>query len=293
MIITKFEEIFQYEKFPVEYECFKQMQSYSGEEIKYVAVPWTQIMNSSWLNFPNKRPTEQYFKELSDIVLPDGNNVTVCQHDDYMQLIPLFKHMNIKKVFSPLHNVSNRDTGGILILPISFTCSFNFEERDTKDIDMSFVGTTTSHPIRQRMSERINGPGIIYRNEYHVDSNFFFVENYKRDKENEFKDILERSRFSICPRGSSPSSVRFWESLAAGAIPILVSDYWALPEWNWEDTMIKIPEAQFEHLNYEDLKGIINSITSEKEQSMRNNCRLAYDKFGQKNYKEYILSKTL
>jgi hypothetical protein len=293
MIITKFEEIFQYEKFPVEYECFKQMQSYSGEGVTYVAVPWTQIMNSSWLNFPNKRPTEQYFKELSDIVLPDGNNVTVCQHDDYMQLIPLFKHMNIKKVFSPLHNIGNRDTGGILVLPISFTCSFNFEERDAKDIDMSFVGTTTSHSIRHKMSQRINGPGIIYRNEYHVDSNFFFVEDYKKDKENEFKDILERSRFSICPRGSSPSSVRFWESLAAEAIPILISDYWALPEWNWDDTIIRIPEQEFENMNYESLESIIKDISEEKENQMRLNCKNAYQKFGQHNFGEYILSNTI
>lgn len=293
MIITKFEEIFQYEKFPVEYECFKQLSKISGGDIKYLAVPWTQIMNSGWLDFPNKRPTEQYFKELHDVRLSDGKNVTVCQHDDYMQLIPLFKYMNVNTVFSPLHDSRNIHTGGINIIPIAFTCSFNFDKSVKKDLMMSFIGTPTSHPIRQRMSNRINGPGIIYRNEYHVDSSFFFVDNYRQDREQEFKQILEKSRFSICPRGSSPSSVRFWESLAAEAIPILISDYWVLPEWNWDETIIRISEQEFENMNYESLESIIKDISEEKETQMRLNCKNAYQKFGQHNFGEYILSNTI
>ena len=293
MIISRFEEIFPYEKFPVEYKCYQQFKNEPVAGINYVAVPWTQIMNSSWLDFPNKKSTAQYFQELQNIRLPDGNNVTVCQHDDYMQLLPLFKHMNINKVFSPLHDVTNKDTLGIDIVPIAFTCGFQFQPNKDRDIHFSFVGTTTSHPIRTRMSNRIHGDGIIYRDSYHVDSNFFFVDNYKQNKEEEFQSILERSRFSLCPRGSSPSSVRFWESLAAGAIPILISDNWALPEWDWDNTIVKIPEDNFEKLDYNGIVSILDVISHEKEQDMRKNCLLAYEKFKQENYQEYILEHTL
>jgi hypothetical protein len=290
MIISKFEEIFPYEKFPVEYKCYQQFLINPSpiDGINYLAIPWTQILNSSWLNFPNKKSTDYYFNELNKIPPLQGRSVTVCQHDDYLMLLPFFQHLNIHTVFSPLHNKTNAQTLGIHIKPIAFTCAFEFIERP-KDIHFSFVGTPTSHHIRQRMSERIHGEGIIYRGEYHVDSQFFFVENYKSDKEKEYQEVLERSRFSLCPRGSSPSSVRFWESLSAGAIPILISDNWVLPEWDWKNTIVQISEDAFEKLDYEGIRGILSSISEEKETEMRQNCKLAYEKFNQNNYQKYIL----
>ena len=61
-MVSYFTDIFKYEKFPVEYECYKQLKD---QDINYVAVPWTQILNTHWLNFPNKQPIEYYLKILS------------------------------------------------------------------------------------------------------------------------------------------------------------------------------------------------------------------------------------
>lgn len=286
MIYSYFEEIFPYDKFPVEYLCFQQLRE--QKNINYIAIPWTQIMNSSWLDFPNKKPTQYYFDEISKLNIQQKNNFTICQHDDYMMLIDMFKHLNISSVFSPLHDKNNIITEGISILPIAFTCSFNFNNYRNKDIPVSFVGTYTSHPIRGRMFNRINDKNIIYRHSYHIDSNSFSVDNYRKKEENEYQDILERSRFSLCPRGSSPSSVRFWESLSAGAIPILISDNWVLPDWDWDNTIIVISESDFDNLSYDDITNIVNKIPEEKEKAMRKNCLKAYQQFGQDNFKNYI-----
>jgi hypothetical protein len=286
MIYSYFEDIFPYDKFPVEYSCFQQLKN--EENINYIAIPWTQILNSNWLDFPNKKPMQYYINEISKLNIEQENNFTICQHDDYMMLIDVFKHLRISTVFSPLHDKNNIATDGINIIPIAFTCSFIFDNLRNKDIPISFVGTYTSHPIRSRMSNRINNKNIIYRDSYHIDSNSFSVENYRQKEEKEYQDILERSRFSLCPRGSSPSSVRFWESLSAGAIPILISDNWVLPDWDWGNTILSIPEDDFENLSYNELIDIIDKIPQEKEASMRVNCLKAYQEFNQCNFKNYI-----
>jgi hypothetical protein len=286
MIYSYFEDIFPYDKFPVEYSCFQQLKN--EENINYIAIPWTQILNSNWLDFPNKKPMQYYINEISKLNIEQENNFTICQHDDYMMLIDVFKHLRISTVFSPLHDKNNIATDGINIIPIAFTCSFIFDNLRNKDIPISFVGTYTSHPIRSRMSNRINNKNIIYRDSYHIDSNSFSVENYRQKEEKEYQDILERSRFSLCPRGSSPSSVRFWESLSAGAIPILISDNWVLPDWDWGNTILSIPEDDFENLSYNELIDIIDKIPQEKEASMRVNCLKAYQEFNQNNFKNYI-----
>ena len=287
MIYEYFTDLFPYEKFPVENECFKQLKD--NKEINYIAVPWTQILNTTWINYPNAKSLDYYLKVLSEEKISQQNNFTVCQHDDYMTLSSYFKHLNITKVFTPLHDINN-NINDIKILPIAFTSLFDFNDVN-KDILFSFVGTSTSHHIRQRMKQRINGENIIYRDSYHVDPNIFNnPTNLKEKEESEYKTILERSKYTLCPRGSSPSSVRFWESLHAGCIPILISDNWLLPEWDWSKTIIKIKESVFETLSYDDIKNYLNSISPEKEKEMRDNCKKAYDKFKMQNYSEYIIN---
>ena len=288
MLVSNFEEIFQFEKFPVEYLCYQQFLEDIPEDFIYVAIPWTQILNSGWLDFPHKKSFNFYMEELLKMKLPEGPKITVCQHDDYLRLLPIFRHLGIEVVFSPLHNVRNVHTLDIKILPIPFNCNFDFDTSREKDILVSFVGTPTSHPIRTRMANRIKGDGIIYRSTYHVDSNFFYTENYKQKEEEEFKDVMERSRFSLCPRGSSPSSVRFWESLNAGAIPILISDEWALPEWDWDNTIVRISELKFELMTYSDICDLLSKINEDQELMMRNNCLKAASIFDKARFSEYI-----
>ena len=284
MVYSFFEDIFEYEKFPVELECYKQLKD--EKSINYVAVPWTQILNSHWLDFPNRKSRDYYLRELSDFKMEQNNNFTICQHDSYMLLENYFKHLKIDKVFSPLHDTSKK-IDGVKIYPISFTSMWNFKDV-FKDVLFSFMGTYTSHPIRERMLHRISGQNVIYRDEYHVRHDTFKVKSVNQKAESDYKSLLERSRFSLCPRGSSPSSVRFWESIHAGAIPILISDNWYLPEWDWDNTIVKIKESDFESMNYEDIANILSNITLNRENIMRDNCRKAFESFRLSKYKDYI-----
>jgi hypothetical protein len=67
-----------------------------------------------------------------------------------------------------------------------------------------------------------------------------------------YQEILLRSKFVLCPRGKGTSSIRLYETLAAGRVPVIIADDWVEPngpEWascslRWpESAVAKLPEA--------------------------------------------------
>lgn len=44
-----------------------------------------------------------------------------------------------------------------------------------------------------------------------------------------YNQVLSDSVFSLCPEGAGPNTLRIWESLAVGAIPVIMADTWQLP----------------------------------------------------------------
>ncbi len=276
-----FDDIFKYERFPVEYECYKQLKEC---DVNYIAIPWTQILNSHWLNFPNKQPRETYLRYLSKQKITQQNNFTVCQHDSYKQLQNYYKHLNITKVFAcAAYDYDIID--GVEIIPMPYINTFKFIST-RKDILVSFLGSVT-HDIRDTIKRHILNKNIIFRDTYHITSDFF-SSNIKTPYEQEYVQTLSQSRFSLCPRGSNPNSVRFWESLAAGAIPILISDNYKLPEWDWDNTIIRIKESDLSTFDYNKLEKMLNNV--EDEEKRRENCLKAYNHFKHENYKSYIFS---
>jgi hypothetical protein len=60
----------------------------------------------------------------------------------------------------------------------------------------------------------------------------------------EYVATLRRSVFSLCPSGSGPNSIRLWESLGFGCIPVILSDSLRLPgdADEWELATVRVPE---------------------------------------------------
>ena len=74
---------------------------------------------------------------------------------------------------------------------------------------------------------------------------------YERDAQTvealytQFKEVLGRTRFALCPRGYSASSMRLFEAMQAGCVPVLISDRIVLPEGpDWEAFCVRVPEAE-------------------------------------------------
>ena len=149
-----------------------------------------------------------------------------------------------------------------------------------KDIFYSFIGNASprTHPLRQALLRMplLENCVIKARETWHFHVSIELKEEYKK----EYQDVLARSRYSLCPRGAGPGTIRFWESLRAGAIPVVFADDLALPaEVNWDDCIIRIPEKDLYLLN-----NILQAITPERETQLRENCCKVYELFSGENF---------
>jgi hypothetical protein len=78
--------------------------------------------------------------------------------------------------------------------------------------------------------------------------------------EEEYKLNLADTIFSLCPSGSGPNSIRIWESMSFGCIPVILADTLDLPDikgLNYDDIFITWPEKDIDIL-YDYLKEFDN-----------------------------------
>jgi len=87
-----------------------------------------------------------------------------------------------------------------------------------------------------------------------------------------YNQVLSDSIFSLCPSGAGPNSLRLWESLAIGSIPVILSDDYELPEiknltqgldLSWKDAVIIFPEKEIDKLEQ-----YLRSIPSAQREKM-------------------------
>jgi hypothetical protein len=66
------------------------------------------------------------------------------------------------------------------------------------------------------------------------------------DRKRQYKEVLNQSIFSLCPSGAGPNTIRLWESIRLGAIPVVISDQCLLPGdvTLWRRASVLIPETQ-------------------------------------------------
>ena len=71
--------------------------------------------------------------------------------------------------------------------------------------------------------------GINYFLDISVEQFHHLPKHIQDAKKSEFVDIMAQSVATLCPRGFGVQSIRFYETLSAGRIPILISDHYVLP----------------------------------------------------------------
>jgi hypothetical protein len=139
-------------------------------------------------------------------------------------------------------------TGSYTLYPDQYSNPFikahRISDNDFSDKEylFSFIGRD-SHSIRR----------IIFNLEYArqdiliEDSSSFKLwatecEDKKLGKQQYYYDKLLRSKFSLCPRGVGPCSLRLFESMMLQVAPVIISDAWKFPKgpkWNEFSIVIK------------------------------------------------------
>jgi hypothetical protein len=126
---------------------------------------------------------------------------------------------------------------------------------DKIDLDTNFIGTM-SHQVRYDLIQSVmneDGLNFLIRFPNTTDwgcanTSYLHMDDpaKKRKLERLFLGAMQRSWTTLCPRGMGSSSIRFYETMCLGRIPVHVSDAYRLP---FEDTIdyaefcLFIPEA--------------------------------------------------
>ena len=75
-------------------------------------------------------------------------------------------------------------------------------------------------------------------------SNYDLNLNHEHINKTEYyNEVLLKSIFTLAPSGTGPNSIRFWEALGAGSIPVLLADTLELPKHDlWDEAILTIHE---------------------------------------------------
>lgn len=290
-LIKKYNLFWQY---PVITELNVFRQQINNEN--YIGLPWATIIDKK-INITN------LIYELKS-KLKDKEYITCCQHVSFRKIIPILKLLNIKVLYASHKIINEEYINDIKIIAIPLY-AVNIEDvsknKEFKNIDFiniernllySFIGGYNKNwyltDIRQRIynMKHPKNTMVRYTGEWHFEKIVYEHQvkllklsdkdiNSHNNKTRLYNLILLKSKYSLCPSGSGPNSIRFWESLGCGSIPILLADTYDLPKHNlWDKAVIRVDEK-----NLEDIPDILNKITNEEENKMRENCLKIYNDF--------------
>ena len=226
-----------------EYNIFNLLKK--NPPMNYFAFPWASYIDNKHI----RKYNQLYGVIDSQIEINSKRETiyfTVCQHIRFREIMHLFQALNIKYIFTP-HKVQKdaelEEKYNVTIIPISlYPIHYNVKQINdniNKKYLASFVGAYNDvsymSQIRKKMIEQYSDNEDIlikHTNEWHFQSHVYkkTIRDDLGPKELTYKEILSESKFSLCPSGSGPNSIRLWESLSYGSIPVILSDSLILPD---------------------------------------------------------------
>lgn len=231
---------------------------------------------------------------------------TVCQHALWYKLITLWETLGIDHVyvshltnnfphdskikFYPWHligcNAENPKRNEELMIKSTkqkkYLCSFigchkdNYRSSIRKDLHELYLSNKNNQIYLDIYNEWFFHD-IVYKNQIagiHIDTPSIEQYQFQTIKYNQ---LLSDSIFSFCPEGYGPNTIRLWESMSIGSIPVLFENDWVRPQiegMDWDDFSITIRTTEFK-----DTFDILKCVTLSKIDEFKMNAINAYNKF--------------
>jgi hypothetical protein len=133
--------------------------------------------------------------------------------------------------------------------PIRYNEQVQYFDACDADLLWGFVGGITSG-IRGRLAKEFadkQEKGSFFRIQAGPWDQMF--DRTGVDKKIEYADALRRCRFFLCPRGNGIGSVRLFETMQAGRVPVIISDQFVLPRGiDWGSCSIVIRERDIAYI---------------------------------------------
>jgi hypothetical protein len=244
--------------------------------VRYVAYPWATLIDKLNTDAPDAQDELKRFHRFCTQIPRDGERFTICQHILMRRFEHLFRLAKIDHVFwshttrADLAANNGRRPGlyPFPLYPAQMTTEFLAPPDHARRYLFSFVGashndfylTDIRHHIVHILGDDPRGQ-VVERDQWHYHDVVYEqqvlgrnpagapgAQPQRQSDAQEFVGVLRDSVFSLCPSGSGPNSIRLWESIAAGAIPVILSDTYAPPgdQRLWEAAALfceETPEA--------------------------------------------------
>lgn len=261
----------------------------------YIPLPWATYVDKKQFPEPYLVRVKSLISQYKDIAKTNGYSLkihSVCQHIHWVRMLEKAEWLGITDFY-----LSHKDSKseaiqeeigttlnlhGWTLIAVNYEAPERSEGMERKSMTernllASFIGAHMKHyrnDSRIRMFEAAKACGrddifVDLGNEWHFNKVVYEeqvlnkeIESHHIDEHHKrtfrYNAILSDSKFSLCPEGAGPNTLRFWESIAVGSIPVIFSsDLSAFTETRlgkelldsvivWEDP---INDALFEHLS--------------------------------------------
>ncbi|MBL4919359.1 exostosin domain-containing protein [Szabonella alba] len=235
-----------------------------GQGGQYIAYPWATLIDKIQKNTPDADLHLDRFEQFCALLPEGGRKITVCQHIHGRKLTDLFRQAGITDVFwshaTPEDAAASAAGAGeddlrihpFPLYPVQVPAALPEAGPDAdatpRPYLFSFIGaranqyylTEARNWILDLLKDDPRGL-ILGRDSWHYQKVVYELQIKGAATQDDapalvdvsasdqFRASLLQSTFSLCPAGSGPNSIRLWESLGAGAIPVILADSWAPP----------------------------------------------------------------
>jgi hypothetical protein len=118
---------------------------------------------------------------------------------------------------------------------------------ETRDLLFSFVGAGNNASVRRRVLGLRHSRAFCEDTSAHAQTVWHHGKDAIDRFAHSYAQVLARTKFALCPRGVGASSMRVFESMRAGCVPVIISDAWVPPTGpDWSAFSIRVPEATVE-----------------------------------------------
>jgi hypothetical protein len=107
----------------------------------------------------------------------------------------------------------------------------------------SFVGSSDNASIRKKIGKLNHKRCYVEDVSRHPGNLFGQADEVYEEHKKSYFDSIRLSKFILCPRGKAPSTIRLFETMKAGRVPVIIADQWVAPlEIDWNKFSVFVPE---------------------------------------------------
>ena len=234
----------------------------------YVGFPWASLID----HLNNGTSKGRQLLQALDALLPQlqgyRRRFTTCQQLFFQQYRWLLDRTGITDVFWPHATIYDDDPSLRIhpfpLFPVNWQAPADPEA--TRDLLYSFIGARATRLYlsnsRDLILESLIGlPGaLVHGNDHWFYEDVVYgvqisgkissddIRAQARGPEPErlrYIDSLSRSLFCLCPSGIGPNTIRLWEAIGSGSIPIILSDRFRPPGPRelWDQAVFVLPDT--------------------------------------------------